>query len=279
MSNPQLFTLLGLLLLLLLVFSRLILRGIGQNRGKSENRRGEPEKNLSTGKDQGDTRDNEQEEDETHSPNFEEEVHKEPTMTLLKSKSKLYHYAAHVTKVYDGDTITVDIDLGLGLWRHDQTIRLWKIDTPELRGPEREDGLRVRDFVRGLILDRDILLRTILDKRGQDRTGKFGRLLGEVLVEDDTQELINVNDLLLEQKMALPMGEDGSRPPVETPASVDTPVPAAVPVEGEPMPTTENANCVECRYCGEARDILFDVTSNVKIVEICPNCLDKRYQI
>ena len=66
-----------------------------------------------------------------------------PTRGTLKEQQKLYHYVADVTAVYDGDTITVDLDLGLGVWRHDQTIRLWKIDTPELHGPDRDRGLVV----------------------------------------------------------------------------------------------------------------------------------------
>ena len=28
----------------------------------------------------------------------------------------MFEYRAIVTKVYDGDTITVDIDLGFGIW-------------------------------------------------------------------------------------------------------------------------------------------------------------------
>ena len=48
-----------------------------------------------------------------------------------------YLYKATVTEVYDGDTITVDIDLGLNVWLKDQTLRLLGIDTPELRGEER----------------------------------------------------------------------------------------------------------------------------------------------
>lgn len=46
----------------------------------------------------------------------------------------LYHYAAQVVSVYDGDTITVDIDLGLEVWLKGQKIRLLNIDTPEVRG-------------------------------------------------------------------------------------------------------------------------------------------------
>jgi micrococcal nuclease len=105
-----------------------------------------------------------------------------PTIGDLRLGSKLYYYAATVTDVYDGDTFTVDMDLGLGMGRRGQRIRLWKVNAPEVRGAEREQGLAVRDYVRALILEKTVLLRTILDKRGVDSTEKFGRLLGEVLV-------------------------------------------------------------------------------------------------
>ena len=169
-------------------------------------------------------------------------------LTNLKLKSKLYFYAAQVTEVYDGDTITVDLDLGLGIWRRDQKIRLWKIDTPEIRGSQREEGLRVRDFVRSLILDKPILLRTILDKRGQDRTGKYGRLLGEVLLESQDGQVVNLNELLLEHGMALPMTGGGAI--------------ARTLVERLPARIT-------CPFCGETRQV--DVES--AMVEVCPNCL------
>ena len=180
------------------------------------------------------------------------------TDTNLKLKSKLYYYAAHVTKVYDGDTITVDLDLGLGMWRHGQSIRLWKVDTPELRGVEREEGLRVRDFVSDLLLGKDILVRTILNKRGQDRTGKYGRLLGEILIEDESGEIINVNELLIEQGMAVSMDADGSRS-----RSIDLPTHASLP---EPY---------DCPYCGEERQI----NEEMGLVEKCPNCLDPEFDL
>ena len=49
----------------------------------------------------------------------------------------MYEYKATVTKVYDGDTITVDFDLGFGILIRKQKIRLLGINTPEVRGPER----------------------------------------------------------------------------------------------------------------------------------------------
>lgn len=172
----------------------------------------------------------------------------------LKIKSKLYYYVANVTAVYDGDTITVDLDLGLGVWRHGQAIRLWKVNTPEVKGADHERGVAVREFVRKLVLNKTVLLRTMLDKRGEDRNEKFGRLLGEVLVpgEDETAEPINLNELLLAQGMATPMGEDGSRPRSMAPA-------------GTPPPVT-----LPCPFCGQTRQV-DPVTTQV---EPCPNCLD-----
>jgi len=183
-----------------------------------------------------------------------------PDRIEIKRRVQLYHYVAHVSQVYDGDTITVDIDLGMGVWRHNQVIRFWKVNTPEIRGPEREQGLVVRDFVRGLILDKDILLRTILDKRGDDRTGKYGRLLGEILVESEEGETINVNDLLLSKEFATGMDGGGSI----------IPAPAAAPQSYRLLPET-----IDCRYCGEVRAV--DGTS--RTVAPCPNCLDDAYEL
>lgn len=106
--------------------------------------------------------------------------------------TNLYYYKANVIKVYDGDTITVDIDLGLGIWLHKQSIRLYGIDAPEVRGSEKIEGKKSRDWLREKILGKEIVLKTIKDK-----TGKYGRLLGEVWFENE-----NINDLLVEVGMA-----------------------------------------------------------------------------
>jgi micrococcal nuclease len=114
-------------------------------------------------------------------------------MSLLNNY--LYHYRAHVTKVYDGDTVTADIDLGFGVILKKQKIRLSGIDTPEVRGESREEGIKVRDAVRKMILDKDITLKTIKDK-----SGKYGRWLGEIYLDDRTASL---NQILLSEGMAV----------------------------------------------------------------------------
>jgi len=52
-------------------------------------------------------------------------------------EQNLYHYKAHITKVYDGDTVTADIHLGFNMVMRKQKLRLLGIDTPEIRGEER----------------------------------------------------------------------------------------------------------------------------------------------
>lgn len=111
----------------------------------------------------------------------------------------LYHYRCKVTDVYDGDTIRVIIDLGFGFKWHGvdskegMSIRLYGIDTPELRGDERERGLMVRDRLREEILGKEITLKTIKDK-----TGKYGRYLGVIIKDDGT----NINEWLVTEGLA-----------------------------------------------------------------------------
>ena len=56
--------------------------------------------------------------------------------------------------VYDGDTISVTCDLGFGV-RFRLRGRLDGINTPELRGPERPDGLVARDWLRDELASAD----------------------------------------------------------------------------------------------------------------------------
>ena len=109
----------------------------------------------------------------------------------------LYFYRAKVVYVYDGDTITVDRDLGLKVFVHGKKIRLSRINTPEIRSEERSNGLKARDYLRKLIMNKSIFIETIKDKKG-----KYGRFLGEIYLSDKTGKLINVNDLLVENGFA-----------------------------------------------------------------------------
>ncbi len=104
---------------------------------------------------------------------------------------KLYYYKAKITAAYDGDTCTANIDLGLNTHRIEK-IRLARINTPEIRGNEREQGLISRDFFRNLILNKEVFLQTIKDKKG-----KYGRYIGEIWLINDDGSLSNINDLMV----------------------------------------------------------------------------------
>lgn len=113
-------------------------------------------------------------------------------------EDKLYHYRAIVRSVYDGDTCTVDIDLGLRAWIKEEKLRLLRINAPELRGAEREAGLRSRDFLRSQIDGKEIFIETFKDRRG-----KYGRYLAEIWLKQDDDIWLNINDLLVEQGYAI----------------------------------------------------------------------------
>ncbi len=103
----------------------------------------------------------------------------------------LYTYRAHCTRAYDADTLTVSVDLGMHVTLNGITLRLSRINAPEVHGDERPEGLAARNFLRDLVLDRDVLIQTFKDK-----VGKYGRYIAEVWIERD-EGLLNVSDHLV----------------------------------------------------------------------------------
>lgn len=105
-------------------------------------------------------------------------------------------YNALITAVYDGDTVTAEIDLGLHAWIRGEKLRLNRINAPELRGKERESGLLSRDYLRSILLNKKVVIQTIKDKRE-----KYGRYLAEIWLTEGSK-IINVNDLLVSKGYA-----------------------------------------------------------------------------
>lgn len=102
---------------------------------------------------------------------------------------KLYFYHGIVTNIYDGDTIRVNIDLGFNTWMFDRKLRLYGIDTPEIRGEERELGLQAKQFVN----ERIPVGTSIQILTEKDSTGKYGRYLATVFYDGGK----NLNEELL----------------------------------------------------------------------------------
>jgi micrococcal nuclease len=108
----------------------------------------------------------------------------------------LYTYKiTQIIKVYDDDTITVKIDLGMHISR-EITIRLYGINAPELNLANKSKGLESRDWLRGkLNTSLPIYIKTYKDK-----TEKYGRLLGEIFIEDNEKSL---NEQMIELGLAI----------------------------------------------------------------------------
>ena len=61
----------------------------------------------------------------------------------------MYQYKVKVTRVVDGDTVDVDIDLGFSVVLKKQRVRLYEIDTPESRTRDKEEkkvGLLTKEY-------------------------------------------------------------------------------------------------------------------------------------
>lgn len=89
----------------------------------------------------------------------------------------MYQYKAKIIDVYDGDTVTAMVDLGFYHYQQ-MKFRLYGINTPELRGEEREKGLIVRDIVRSMILDKEVTINSFKDKQE-----KYGRYLANIIID------------------------------------------------------------------------------------------------
>ena len=72
----------------------------------------------------------------------------------------MYEYRANIIAVYDGDTVTADIDLGFEVWLRGQRLRLLNIDTPEVRGKSKKEGIVSRDALRDRILNKEVIVKS-----------------------------------------------------------------------------------------------------------------------
>ncbi len=116
----------------------------------------------------------------------------------------MYQYKATVVRVVDGDTLWVDVDLGFYL-RQVMNLRLKGLDTPEIRGLERPQGLQVKQFVEQTLAGCPaVVIHTY-------KLGKYGRYIADLWYlpgNDDPQEIVAnglcLNQVLLDRGMARP---------------------------------------------------------------------------
>ena len=103
-------------------------------------------------------------------------------MAKLGDPTDFSYRVKSVTKVVDGDTIDVILDMGFDIL-YKQRVRLFGIDTPESRTRdkvEKKYGLLSKKFLQENIKKaKKVSIRTY---KG-DETGKFGRILGDVFLD------------------------------------------------------------------------------------------------
>lgn len=107
----------------------------------------------------------------------------------------MYEYSATVISVYDGDTITVSVDMGFHITQT-MSVRLARINSPEVRGGSSTEGLEARDYLRSILLGKKVTLVTYKD--GKE---KYGRYLADVYLGEP--RVFNcVNDMMVAKGFA-----------------------------------------------------------------------------
>ena len=109
----------------------------------------------------------------------------------------MYRYKVYVTRVVDGDTVDVDVDLGFSTILKKQRVRMMGIDTPESRTRILEEkfyGKASKAHLESILAEGEIQLQS----HGK---GKFGRILGELFVEDSSY---SINQQMIDEHHAVP---------------------------------------------------------------------------
>lgn len=122
---------------------------------------------------------------------------------MIKQK---FVYEAKVLSVHDGDTISVEIDLGFELKFTDK-IRFYGLNAPELKIRndknklvENPAGTKTLEIVKEFLpIGSTIVVETIKDKKE-----KYGRYLANIYAMRDDEQ-VNVNKFLLDYELAVPM--------------------------------------------------------------------------
>jgi endonuclease YncB( thermonuclease family) len=114
----------------------------------------------------------------------------------------MFQYRAKVERIVDGDTLWIDVDLGFFL-RQKMNLRLWRVNTPEIRGVERAEGLRAKQYVIDMLPPGSIVVVKTY------KIEKYGRFLADVYYlpgcQDGDEILakgIHLNQELLDKGLA-----------------------------------------------------------------------------
>ena len=115
----------------------------------------------------------------------------------------MHEYRCTIKRVVDGDTVDIDIDLGFGIWVHNERVRLHGIDTPESRTrdiEEKKAGIYAKQCVETFLP----VGSTQTLKTYKDKVGKYGRILGEFVIYDPEQDRqTTINEYMIRNKIGV----------------------------------------------------------------------------
>jgi micrococcal nuclease len=123
----------------------------------------------------------------------------------------MYEYRARINRVVDGDTVDVDIELGFDIVLTGQRVRIMGIDTPESRTSdpiEKVFGIAAKNRLKELLGNSGIL-KTQIEKDGDDAKGKFGRILGDFVVDVPLVTISDYNSNTIQRMVTEIMIEEG----------------------------------------------------------------------
>ena len=85
----------------------------------------------------------------------------------------MYQYKGRIERWVDGDTVLVTLELGFYVMKEER-FRLARINTPEIRGKERKEGLKVMALINDFC---PVGSSVTIDSKKRDR---YGRWIAEV---------------------------------------------------------------------------------------------------
>ncbi|MBW7888481.1 MAG: hypothetical protein H3C35_09005 [Bacteroidetes bacterium] len=102
--------------------------------------------------------------------------------------TNLYHYRAAITDILDDNSCVADIELGFNICLYSTVLQLNRVAV--IKGKNNS----AKSFLKKLLIHKTVTLETIENR-------KYGYTV-EIWVGDNAGKRINVNDLLVEKKLA-----------------------------------------------------------------------------
>ncbi len=100
-----------------------------------------------------------------------------------------------VINIYDGDTIRVDLDCELEIFCKNIPIRLYGIDTPEMRGKnaDKPNAIKARDFLKEALKNaQTVELHNV-------QRGKYFRIVAKLMLDGE-----DIAQIMISQKLGYP---------------------------------------------------------------------------